>query len=124
MKLGRLPWARVSDAEYIASLRSQIGFVGHLRPWWILLNLGMLAALIWITRDAAGLILGLVNPPQWAILGFSTGAMLGFFVGFVIHEIFRNLIFAIGNFRSERLLIHYYDAFNEECAVPDDECRG
>lgn len=120
MKLGRLPWTHVPDAEYIASIRSLVGFLGHLRPWWIVLNLGMLAALIWIARDGVGLIVGFVNPPQWAVLGFSTGAAVGLFFGFTFHEIVRNLIFALGNFRSERLLIRYYDAFNEVSAAPDN----
>lgn len=117
MKLIRLPWAHVSDAEYVANARRQISVIGRIRPWFIVLNVVMLVALIWIAQHSVAMLIDMVRPPQWAVIGFGTGVGIGAFVGFSLHEIAFNLIFAIGNFRSERMLIRYYDAFNESIGI-------
>lgn len=105
----------VPDSEFIAGVRRQIAFLDRFRLWWILLNLSLLAVVIWLATDAIRLLINVVAPANAAlpILGFGTGIAIGSALGFIIHQLCFNLITAFGPFRSERLLLDYYDMINE-----------
>ena len=121
MKLGRLPWQHITDDELIANIRKSIRFLDRFRLWWILLNVGTLVLGILTFTEAFNLVVRLVggnaNP---AMLGFSTGAIIGLSASIMVHQILHNLLYAVSNFRSERLLLRYHDAFNEAKADHDD----
>lgn len=120
MKLGRLPWRHIPDDELIANIRKSIRFIDRYRLWWILANVGMLVLGIWISIEAfrvvQGIGIGNANP---AMLGFSIGAMIGLSASCTMHQLIFNVLSALANFRSERLLLRYYDAFNEGKADQD-----
>ena len=81
----------------------------------ILLYAGAFAILIWLLWS---LVPRLVHDPQNDLMvnGFSVGVMLGFIVGMGILQVIFGLFHALCGFRSERLLIKYYDRANSNRA--------
>lgn len=114
MKLSPFPWTSVSDDEHIAKLRRSITLWDRWRFWLILFHVGLLIAAIWVFSKAIPLLIELAQPANapFALLGFITGTIVGLAFGWIFHGIIHGLLFAVGGFRSQRLLLKHYDALN------------
>ncbi len=121
MKLFQSPSARESDDEHIASLRCTIERCDRWRIGLVLANVGMLAGLIWAFVRVVPLVVEVAQPANAPIaaVGFVTGGILGFAFGAMAYGIIRSLIVSLGGFRTERLLLKFYDARDSQSL--DDE---
>jgi hypothetical protein len=110
MEIGRLPWNPVPDDEFIAKTRKFIGFIDRFRLWWILLNIAALAIGGWVFTGVMEFVVNCAGNAKLPMAGFFMGAFIGVSASISGHHLFLNLIYAIANFRAERLMIKYHDA--------------
>ena len=112
----RWPWTPVPDEEYISATRRVLSFWDRIRLWMIFLYLGLLIGLGILLEKGANLLQALAAPPgnaqiRWDLLGFVFGAVVGCCMGGLLQKVVHGLTTSIGGFRSERLLLKYYDLY-------------
>ena len=104
------------DREYVERVRWSLALLNHLRPWIICFNVMMLIAVGVLAVRIVEILASVLNPaaPGGAPCGFFVGVGGGVAIGLILSHILHSLIFAIGGGMPERLLLKYYDAFNEK----------
>lgn len=105
-------WMTEPDEEYVVRLRRQIVFWEYWRYTILFLTIGLL---ILLSIFLLPLVIGFIQKVQPAnqplvILDMFLGFMSGFLLGSAISHVFSQLMLAFTGFRSERLLLKYYDA--------------
>lgn len=112
MKWKLLPyWMRMPEDEFIAGMRKNVTLWDRWR-WLMILALAMMLAFgVWIIPATLDGIPKMVEPDEESFVFFwiKIGVLLGFLIGFYINYVFFALILYLTGFRSERLLLKYYD---------------
>lgn len=108
---------RLSDDEYIEKLRRSMEFWNRWRYVMLIANIGLIIAFGVVAERGVMFVLNMALPPgnapaNWPLAGFVCGATMGMAMGWFSWHSLQQLIEAIGGFRSERLLLKYYDAFH------------
>jgi hypothetical protein len=103
-----------SDDEYVTKCRSTLLFWDRFRYAMFALFAACLVAVIWLSVQVVPMInaIGQGNR-QMAWLGFSTGAVIGLVLATIFHNAVFGMIFTVGGFRSERLMLKYYDLLQQ-----------
>jgi len=100
---------QLSDEEYIAKIRKSVNTVNRFRWFWPILFLSLFACLI----KFVDLIQKIVpNPDNHTVTGFTLGIIFGIFIVFTTAQAahcLRNWWEAYRGWRTERLLLKYYD---------------
>jgi hypothetical protein len=112
MKLFQRPW-KLSDDEYIERARRSVARLERYRFWWYLYFVILLLGAAWLANKFLQVLLGMLGnaPAVWA--GFATGAAMGLVFSSLVYGMFHSAIQFMVGFRSDRLLVKYYDAFRE-----------
>ncbi|MEI7901291.1 MAG: hypothetical protein WCK89_13645 [bacterium] len=99
----------LSDEEYIAKIRKRVNTVNRFRWFWPILFLSFFACLI----KFVDLIQKIEpNPDNHTVMGFAIGITFGMFLVFTTVQAahcLRNWWEAYRGWRTERLLLKYYD---------------
>lgn len=111
MTLFRKSKWRLTDDEFVARIRQTIALWDRWRTWMILLHVGLLAAAVLVFSNAMPMVVQVVQPANapWALLGFILGATFGWALVGVVFGLIHGLTLAFSGFRTERLLIKFYD---------------
>jgi hypothetical protein len=99
----------LSDEAYIEKIRKKVNTVNRLRWLWPILFFCLFACLIWFIELMTEIE---PNPDKYTVLGFTTGIIFGLFFLFTTAqaaECLRNWWEAYRGWRTERLLLKYYD---------------
>lgn len=99
----------LSDEEYVENIRKKVNTVNRLRWFWPVLFLCLFAGLIYFVELMPEIA---PNPDKYTALGFSTGIIFGLFLLFTTAkaaECLRNWWEAYRGWKTERLLLKYYD---------------
>lgn len=113
---------RKSDDEFIAGIRQTIEAWDRWRYGRILLSVSLVAAWIWVLSLSIRLFLKLDQHEESITLSSGIiGMMIGFAVGFIGSCIMSQLVICLTKFRSERLLLKYYDAQHSSEQGDDEE---
>jgi len=119
---------RLPDDKYVAKLRRTIAWWDRWRYWMILLHVILLACVSWMTVRLSQTLLELAEPEDvpFTIVGLLLGAVVGFSFGWMFYGLLQGLVTAISGFRSERLLLQYYDSANAQSTEDNDprECKN
>ncbi|WP_145218629.1 hypothetical protein [Gimesia alba] len=117
---------RKSDDEFIAGIRRNIEAWDRWRYGRILLSVSLVAAWIWVLSLSIRLILKLDQQEveSMALFWGNLGMLIGFAVGFLGSVAFSYLAILSAGFRSERLLLKYYDAQNSPEQSEDEESQA
>lgn len=113
MKWKLLPyWMCKPENEFIAGMRRNVALWDRWRWVMILVWAILLAFGVWLIPAVLEGIPKLVEPDEESFVFFwiKTGIFIGFLIGFYINYIFFALVLYMSGFRSERLLLKYYDA--------------
>ncbi len=122
MKFFDNPWKRISDDEYIDSIRRTVAASDRIRLWVILFNIGLILVLLWIYSQMILLLARML--PQVApflISGFLLGTILGVGFGTFLSSLVHNLFNTVGGCRTERLLLQHIDAQEAEQSEWSDD---
>jgi hypothetical protein len=113
-----------TDDEFVETVRKSVTRFDRLRTWSIVL-LGLIpllpvVILLIVLMNLAGMLDILAKgggnpnaPLAWA--GFALGALMGWWVGQSIHSALTQMAQITSGYRTERLLLRYYDAYQEHC---------
>ena len=102
---------KTSDEEYVAKIAKSLQWWDRWRWLAVLFHLAILGAIIWFGFSAVALVQNLQNMwgnqlPEEVVL---IGIILGLKVGFSFHFSLMGVINALAGFRSERLLVQYFN---------------
>nr|MBA3354103.1 hypothetical protein [Blastocatellia bacterium] len=108
---------KLSDDEFVERLRRGIGSFDRFRPWiilfWLGLAIGIAPALLWAWNGAMKIAaLGnLGQPANAGVIGFGliAGVGMGIAIGNFADRVVGQLLQAVWGYRTERLLVRYYD---------------
>jgi len=115
---------RTSDEEYVAKIAKSLQWWDRWRGLAILFHVAILGAVIWIGLSVVALVQKLQGVwgnqnqnvmPQEVVL---IGIILGLKVGFFFHGSLMGVINAVAGFRSERLLVQYFNQLQSRTADP------
>lgn len=111
---------KTSDEEYVAKIAKSLQWWDRWRWLAVLFHLAILGAVIWFGLSVVALVQtlqgmwGNQNPnvlPEEVVL---IGIILGLKVGFFLHSSLMGVINAVAGFRSERLLVQYFNKLQAE----------
>ena len=103
-------WSRSTDLEYVARIRRSVELWDRYRVALVGLSVALLGAAVWILPKGIQLLIGLIGGNAGPrLVGFATGAFLGLAAGHILHSTVNLLIMGLAGFRTERLLLQYYD---------------
>ena len=106
---------KTSDEKYVARIAKSLQWWDRWRWLAVLFHLAILSAVIWLGFNAVAFVQNLQgmwgnkNPnglPEEVVL---IGIILGLKVGFMLHSSVMGVINAVAGFRSERLLVQYFN---------------
>ncbi|MCH9652962.1 MAG: hypothetical protein K0U86_17735 [Planctomycetes bacterium] len=115
-------WMREPDDEYVSRTRCYMSFWSRSRFLMILFNVCILATVIWLLPNTMLTMLALQEPQNAPLVTGSIirGTTIGIFMGIAIQTAFNGLIMGLSGFRTERLLLKYYDAHKSQCPGDDE----
>jgi hypothetical protein len=115
-----------SDEEFITGIRRNIEQWDRWRYGRILLSVSLVAAWIWVLSLSIRLILKLDQQEveSMALFWGNLDMLIGFVVGLLGSIAFSYLVILSAGFRSERLLLKYYDAQNSPEQSEDEESQA
>ena len=113
---------KISDEDYVARIAKSLQLWDRWRWLAILFHLAILVAVIWFGFSVVVLVQKLQGMwgnqnqnalPEGVVL---IGIILGLKVGFFLHTSLMGIINALAGFRSERLLVEYFNRLYDEAA--------
>lgn len=116
-------WMTEPDEEYVIRIRRQIAFWEYWRYLFLLFAIALFVAVFWIIPVAVQDLSEMIQPENAPFLGISisAGFTIGFLGGVTLLQIGLNLMLAFTGFRSDRLLLKYYDASVKSADEEKDE---
>ena len=117
---------KTSDEEYVAKIAKSLQWWDRWRWLAVALHLAILGAVIWFGFSVVTLVRnfqdmwGNQNPnvlPEGVVL---IGIILGLKVGFFLHSSVMGVITAVAGFRTERLLVQYFNRLQADTTDPGE----
>lgn len=114
---------RPTDDEYVANIRKSVAFCDRWRTTLIVVFALIAGVEVWVFKEIVPFLMRAGQPgnANWMLGGFVIGACLGLVLGWAFHKLAIGLLeAALGEMRTERLLIEHYQPSKSEPSVADE----